>query len=339
MSFKGRKQLLGCSTSDSVATLFIDKSALKFIDVQDLMNILILGNSEDAHAAHLKDALTKAGAEVYYWDTQLFPTQLQLSWQPGTPIGSLTLPNGKKLSLENIHSVFWRSFSGVHIPSLEDLSQQRIALNDSMSTLRSFIQFCPARWINSWQAYQFHKEKPLQLHKVQQLGINIPATLISNDPEAVSQFCQTQAKAIFKPVYGGAHTQFVTETHLDPKRLNLALKLSPITLQAYIPGTNIRSYVIGNAVYSAEIRSQSLDFREDREAELISVALPEAIHQQCLAITKALMLEWTAIDWRLRPTGEYVFLEANPSPMFLHFEQQTGFPITAELLNLLMLLR
>jgi hypothetical protein len=48
------------------------------------------------------------------------------------------------------------------------------------------------------------------------------------------------------------------------------------------------------------------------------------------------MLEWTAIDWCLKPTGEYVFLEANPSPMFLHFEQQTGFPITQELVKLLM---
>ena len=300
------------------------------------MNILILGNSEDTHAAHLKEALTKAGAEVEYWDTQLFPTQLKLSWQPGTPIGSLTLSGGQKFSLQNIHSVFWRRFSGVHIPALADLDHQRIALNDSMSTLRSLIQSCPARWVNSWQAYQFHKEKPLQLDRVQQLGIQIPATLISNDPEAVSQFCQTQAKVIFKPVYGGAHTQFVTEAHLDPKRLHLALKLSPVTLQAYIPGTNIRSYVIGSSVYSAEIRSHSLDFREDEAAELIPIALPEAVRQQCVAIAKALMLEWTAIDWRLNPTGEYVFLEANPSPMFLHFEHQTGFPITAELLNLLM---
>jgi glutathione synthase/RimK-type ligase-like ATP-grasp enzyme len=123
---------------------------------------------------------------------------------------------------------------------------------------------------------------------------------------------------------------------LEPKRLKLALSISPVTLQEYISGTNIRSYVIGDSVYSAEIRSNSLDFREDSQAELISAELPEFVQQQCLAITQALMLEWTAIDWRLKPTGEYVFLEANPSPMFLHFEQKTGFPITQELIHLLM---
>jgi hypothetical protein len=227
------------------------------------MNILILGNSEDAHAAHLKEALTQVGVIVDYLDTRLFPTEVRISWQPDTQIGYLTLPGKNKLFFQDIHSVFWRNFSGVYIPSLEDLNQQRIAFNDSMSTLRSLIQACPARWINSWQAYQFHKEKPLQLSKVNQIGVKIPRTLISNDPNQVIEFCRSLEKAIFKPVYGGAHTQFVTETHLDYKRLNLALSLSPVTIQEYVPGTNIRSYVIGKSVYSAEIRSHSLDFRED----------------------------------------------------------------------------
>jgi glutathione synthase/RimK-type ligase-like ATP-grasp enzyme len=300
------------------------------------MNILVLGNSEDAHAVHIKQALSKAGATVDYLDTRLFPTQLRVSWQPDTQVGHLTLPEGRKLELQEIHSVFWRNFSGVDVPALKDSYQQRIAENDSMSALRSLMQACPARWVNSWQAYQFHKEKPLQLSKVKQLGVTIPATLITNDPEEVIQFTQYQGKLIFKPVYGGAHTQLVTESHLEPKRLSLALRISPITLQEYIPGTNIRSYVIDDSVYAAEIRTQALDFREDVQAELIALELPESIQQQCREIAKALMLEWTAIDWRKTPTGEYVFLEANPSPMFLHFEQQTGFSITEELIKLLM---
>ena len=300
------------------------------------MNILILGNSEDAHAAHLKNALTQAGATVDYLDTRLFPTKLRMSWQPNTQVGCLTLPGGRKLNLQDIYSVFWRNFSGIFVPSLKDSNQQRIAFNDAVSTLRSLMQACPAHWVNSWQAYQFHKEKPLQLSKADQIGVTIPTSLVSNDPQQVIEFAQSQKRVIFKPVYGGAHAQFVTESHLDPKRLSLALSLSPVTIQEYIPGTNIRSYVIGESVYSAEIRSNSLDFREDLEAELIPVELPEYVQQQCIAITNAMLLEWTAIDWRLSPQGEYVFLEANPSPMFLHFEHQTNFPITQQLVKLLM---
>lgn len=298
--------------------------------------ILILGNAEDVHAAHLNAALTCAGATVNYLDTRLFPSQIRMSWQPYTQEGSLTLPGGCQLHLHQIESVFWRQLRGVYVPDLKDATRQRIAVEDSMSALRSLIQACPARWINSWQAYEFHKEKPLQLRAVRQIGVNIPATLVTNDPKQVTEFTRVRERVIFKPVYGGAHTQFLTASHLQSERLSRVLSISPVTLQEYIPGTNIRSYVIANSVYSAEIRSTALDFREDIKAELLPVKLPESVRQQCLAITQALKLEWTAIDWRLQPSGKWVFLEANPSPMFLHFEGQTGFPITRELVKLLM---
>lgn len=63
------------------------------------MNILILGNSSDAYAAHLRNALTHAGATVDYLDTCLFPTKLRMSWQPNAQVGCFTLPGGRKLNL------------------------------------------------------------------------------------------------------------------------------------------------------------------------------------------------------------------------------------------------
>jgi D-alanine-D-alanine ligase-like ATP-grasp enzyme len=45
---------------------------------------------------------------------------------------------------------------------------------------------------------------------------------------------------------------------------------------------------------------------------------------------------WTGIDLRLTPEGRYVFLEANPSPMFLGFEQRSGLPLTEILAELLL---
>ena len=299
------------------------------------MNILILGNSSDEHARHMKQALIEADVEVNYLDTRRFPTQLRMSWQPNNQVGSLQLSDSHQLKFQDIKSVYWRSFTGVEIPKLEDSYPQMLAFEDSMSTVRTMLQAFPARWVNSWQAYQFHKEKPLQLLQVHRLGVKIPDSLITNNPEQVISFAKSHQKVIFKPVYGGIHTQILTDSHLESERLNLVLSISPITIQEYIPGTNIRSYVIGDSVYSAEIRSDSLDFREDYQAQLIPIDEPAKVKQDCLAIAKALYLEWTAIDWRRTPEGEYFFLEANPSPMFIHFEKQTGFPITQELVSLL----
>jgi glutathione synthase/RimK-type ligase-like ATP-grasp enzyme len=300
-----------------------------------MTNILILGDATDAHAAHLKQALEQAGVWVNYLNIRQFPSQLQLSWQPQQQQGNLYLPGNIKLAFDQIKSIFWRSLYPVQIPALDDAYQHRIAINDSMSALQVLFKACPARWVNSWQAYQFHKEKPLQLSTASQLGVTIPGTLITNNPQEVIAFCESYKKTIFKPVYGGAHTQPITAAHLEPQRLKEVLSIAPVTLQEFISGTNIRTYVIEDKVYGAEIRTTAIDFREDTQAELIPITIPEAIQAQCLAIARAFDLEWTAIDWRLKPNGEYVFLEANPSPMFMYFEQKTGFPITQNLVDLL----
>lgn len=299
------------------------------------MNILILGSEEDIHAAHLKQSLIEKGITVDYLDTRLFPTKLKISWQPVNHTGYLRFSDGRKLNLADVNKIFWRTFAGVNVPKLTDSYQETIAVNDSMSLLRSFMQSAPEKWVNSWEAYQFHKEKPLQLSLANQIGVTIPATLVTNDAQEIINFYHSYLDLIFKPVYGGSHTQFLTKEYLDIDRMNLALSISPVTLQEYIPGTNIRSYVVGKNVYSAEIRSSSLDFREDKKAQLIYLETPEDMKKQCLAITEAFGLKWTGIDWRLKPSGEFIFLEANFSPMFIHFERQTGCPITDDLIQLL----
>ena len=299
------------------------------------MQVLILGNSQDAHAARVKQELSAKGYSAHYLDTNLFPTSLSISWQPDSGEGYLHLTAEDKLAFKDVLSVYWRNLASISIPDLSDATLQRTAYNDSMSLLRTLVQALPARWVNSWAAYQFHKDKPLQLHKAAQLGVSIPVTLISNNPEEIRQFAQSQPQLIFKPVTGGVHTQWVTESLLEIERLKKVLSFCPVTLQEYIPGTNIRTYVIGESVYSAEIATRALDFRSDEDAQLIPVELPPAIKEQSIAIANAFFLEWTGIDWRRKPTGEYIFLEANPSPMFLHFENKTGFPLTQELVNLL----
>ena len=299
------------------------------------MNILVLGNAKDDHARHVLESSRQTGAIAEYLDISLFPTSLKLSWNPNDEAGCINFSSGKQINLEDINSVYWRTLNNVGIPAIENSEQQDIAWCDAKSTVRSLVQACPAHWVNPWQAYQFHQEKPLQLRLAKQLGITIPATLVSNDPQQIIDFVEAHDKVIFKPVSGGSHARYVTPEHLEPERLAAALKVSPVTLQEYIAGTNIRSYVIGDYVYSAEIRTDAVDFRDDVRAEIIPIATPKAIEQQCKAIASAFTLEWTGIDWRRKTDGEYVFLEANPSPMFLYFEQQTGFPITQKLVELL----
>ncbi len=300
------------------------------------MQILVLGEDQDVHALHIHDVLVSRGIKVHYFNSRTFPTRSRISWNPCTQGGWLCLETGEKLQIGEIQSVYWRSFNGVYVPDLPDDRQQSIAFNDANGLMRTLLQTPSIRWVNGWQAYEFHKEKPRQLAVVNKLGVKIPQTLISNDPDLVTEFVNTVDRAIFKPVYGGAHAKSITPEFLAPERLKLALRIAPIALQEFIDGTNIRTYAIGDRTYSAEIRTGEVDFRDDLDAQIIPIELPPAIEQLSIAIARSLMLAWTAIDWRRNSAGEYYFLEANPSPMFIYFEQKTGYPLTAQLANLLL---
>lgn len=291
--------------------------------------ILLMGNQDDPQITAIADALTRRGNQFLVFDSSLYPAQHKLSYRPQD--SNIQLHIGEHyLALSDVHSLYWRTLSPP-----QEKQENPIALRDSASLLRSFLHLLGNKAKNSAEAVHFHQEKPRQLALVARLGVAIPDTYVGNDPRAVRAFCAKHGAVIFKPVTGGDYAQIVNQAHLTDEHLNSSLSQCPVTLQAYVEGTNIRSYVIGDAVFSAEIRSNAKDFRTDEDAELIPITLPAEIIQQARSICDTLGLEWSGIDWRRTPDGRYIFLEANPSPMFVNFETRTQLPITDHLAQLL----
>lgn len=301
------------------------------------MKHLVLGHARDAHAQHVLAQLTLRGHDAMLVETHKFPLSVALSVYPGSNSGDLTI-DGVTVELGDIGSVYWRNFCGVTAETTRANrgSATDIAHFDSMACLRSWFQMKNGtRWCNSWDAYQMHQEKPRQLEVVAQTGVTIPETYIGNNADKIIAFCSRVDSVIFKPVYGGAHTQRVTAAHLNPEHLRAALAQSPVTLQRMIEGTNIRTYVIGDQIFSAELPTEEVDFRSDTASRPVAIDTPAAIARQSRGIREVLGMEWTAIDWRRDADGQYFFLEANPSPMFMGFEKMCGYPLTEALLDLM----
>jgi hypothetical protein len=299
------------------------------------MTVLILGGMDDEHACHMLEYLRSTGADAELLDSRWFPSDLQIAYDPLTGNGSLRLPTDRLLPLDAVRSVYWRCYNNVQAPDLPDPEQAFIAGNDARGLFESLLMRLPARWVNGWRAFQLHQTKPAQLAMVAALGIPVPATLLTNDPEAVREFVARHPRSIFKPVQGGAHTRPVTPAHLSDANLE-NLCFAPVTLQEEVPGTNVRAFVAGQRVLACEVRTAALDFRDDPEPHIEPHALPDEVAGWCLRAAQELDLLWTGIDLRLTPEGRYFFLEANPSPMFLGFESRSGLPLTASLGALLM---
>jgi hypothetical protein len=298
------------------------------------MAILILGGEDDQHAVHVLESLRRRGADAELLDSRWFPGQLAIRYDPISGVGRLRLPGGRLLDFAAIRSVYWRSFNAVIGPNLPDPEQAYLAGNDARSLFESLLIRLPARWVNGWQGYRLHQTKPAQLARVAQLGIPVPATLCANDADAVLDFARRHPRCIFKPVQGGAHARPLTAAHLTTANLQ-SLTLAPVTLQEEIPGTSVRVFVAGDRVAACEIRTASLDYRDDASAQLVACEVPDDVAAWCRAAARALDLVWTGIDVRRTPDGRHVFLEANPSPMFLGFQAATGLPLTEMLIELL----
>jgi len=299
------------------------------------VTILILAAQDDEHALHMHRHLRTRGEEVELLDSRWFPAQMKLGFDPHRRRGTISLPGRGELDWRQIGSVYWRSFPGAGRVSLADVDQAFIAENDARSLLETFLIELPARWVNGWDAFRLHQTKGACLARVAALGAHVPRTLLTNDPSQVTRFAAEHERVIFKPVQGGDQTRPLTSRHLTPENLD-HLRFAPVTLQEEVPGTNIRVFVAGKRVMACEVATEHLDYREDPQPRLAAHVLPAEIESLSLRIAGELSLLWTGMDFRLTPSGQYVFLEANPSPMFIGFETQTGLRLTEALAELLL---
>ena len=299
------------------------------------MTILILSPPDDDHAQHMREYLQTQRETVRFLNSADFPANLGISYDPLTEDGHLAFPDGEVVPLSDVTAVYWRSFAGVEPIALPDEEQAYIAHNDSRSLFESLLIRWKTRWVNGWDAYQLHQTKPAALAMVAEMGVPVPETVLTNDPDGVIAFIQRHSHCIFKPVQGGAHTRRLELDHLSDENLD-SLQFAPVTLQEEVVGTDVRVFVAGERVLACELQTEAIDFRDDPHAEIVPVELPPEIVERSIRIARRLHLLWTGIDYRRTPEGEHVFLEANPSPMFIGFEEYSGLPLTEALGDLLL---
>ncbi|WP_414828686.1 ATP-grasp domain-containing protein [Alteromonas sp. H39] len=294
-------------------------------------NIVLLGQASDPQIQHMAAAVTDAGLQPWIVDTALFGTTWCLSYDPCYHDGMLHI-HGTSLTFSTIEATYWHQYRSPINCRPDDAAASLVA-RDQASTLQSFFLFDSIRWINSIHAIRAHQCKPAQLNMAQRAGATIPDSYIGNEKHIARAFARNYPSVIFKPVRGGATARLLNENEREPDAIVRLLENTPGTLQEYIPGTNVRSYVFVDDVVSVQIDSDNADYREDPDAQVFRTPTPEAVKRLAVSICQQFGMTWCAIDWRRRTNGEFVFLEANPCPCFLAIENQTGIDLTGRLLK------
>ncbi|MBU2977290.1 hypothetical protein [Alteromonas sp. C1M14] len=290
------------------------------------MLALCLGDAADPQIQHIANALATSKVDVCIVNTAHFPSNIHIHFAPKDNHYLIAQQN-EQYPLEAFGVFYWQRF----VPPIQSTNSSLLA--NLTSALSPLFLTCPHRWYNSLHAVRYHQAKPMQLSAAHKLGALIPATCISNHIHHVTSFCRTQPNLIVKPVFGGTYTQRIKRNGKLSTPISALLTGPPLTFQAWVEGEDIRSFVIDDQVFSAEISSDADDYRIDTCASAHKTNLPKNIEDLSIRLCREMGMKWCAIDWRRTSNNRYVFLEANPCPTFCRFESDTGLPITEALIG------
>jgi glutathione synthase/RimK-type ligase-like ATP-grasp enzyme len=181
------------------------------------------------------------------------------------------------------------------------------------------------------------QRKIRQLQVARRVGLSVPETLVTNQPDAARAFIEIHGvgKVVRKAFRNIA--QAPRTTHLL-EAADLALldtvRYAPVIFQRYVPADlDLRVTVVEDEIFAAAITSEpefAADYRPGLgSAKVVPHQLPPGIAEKLLELMRIFGLGFGAIDLRLTPDGDYVFLEINPVGEFLFISQRTGQPIPA----------
>lgn len=288
--------------------------------------------------------LARLEAACYLLDLSRFPQDLQLAMHYRPPNGRefLLRSNGAEvLAFAEVRAIWWRRPRHFQIHrEVSVASHQAFAYNEMLEAFAGLWQSLDAEWINHPTRDDVAARKAYQLRVAQDVGLTIPATLITSAPVEARDF--VAQRGIGHVVYKAfsATEQAWRETRLlRQEELHLvdSVRFAPVIFQEYIEAVvDLRVTIVGEELFPAAIHSQEssypIDFRMDMgNVRIEPLDLPSDVEAGLRALMSELGLVYGAVDMRLTPDGRYVFLEINPAGQWLFIEQRTGQPISATL--------
>jgi glutathione synthase/RimK-type ligase-like ATP-grasp enzyme len=303
--------------------------------------VLVIAKEEDPHTRAVVDELHRLGAEVVVADLSEFPQRATMSLRYGCcgDRGYVVRLRGVDHDLDRVGAVWWRRPQHPRISGEIVHEQHRLfAANEASEALSGLWYALDAFWLNDPARDHVAHRKVLQLKVAQECGLEVPDTLITNDPDEARRFVDRHGyrNVIYKSF--SAFEDEWRETRIlrdDELALLDHVRFAPVIFQEYVEAeVDLRITVVGDEVFPAAIHSQQtsypVDFRMDMQrADITPAELPGDVLAGLRALMSSLGLVYGAIDMRRRPDGEHRFLEINPAGQWLFVEQVTGQPIAA----------
>ena len=310
------------------------------------MTVLIVSSRDDLHSHAVMAALAShRECKVELLDLSDFPQQMTMSmtFDNGRHRFALGRKESDPLDLDLVRSVWWRRPQTFTLPqAMTDPVHRRFAMSEATTAFQGLYQSIDAVWVNEPLRDAAASHKPFQLKLAQQIGLEIPATLMTNDPLEAAAFWKRLDETIIYKQFIELPEAWRETRRLLPQDVDLAstVQWAPVIFQRYVEAeADIRVTAIGDTLFAAaaDVRGGGYptDVRLNLNVPYVPHELPFSVATKLRRMMQELGLLYGAIDLRLTPAGQYVFLEINPAGQFLYIEQATGQKIAAAMAALL----
>jgi len=309
--------------------------------------VLLVTHSGDFFTVErVAEAIARRGARPFRLDTDLFPEEVRLSTRlgPGGPRRSIEA-GGRRLDAAEVRGVWMRR---VWPPRLSERLDGRFRAAcglESQAALEGFLGgLGPARWVNEPARDREAEDKLRQLSLAGEVGLEVPPTLVTNDPaEARSFYEECSGRVVAKllrplSVSMGEAPFFLYTSDVRREDLDDAetLRHSPVVFQERVEKEReLRVACVGGRLFAGAIDARSsaagrTDWRRASPGECAwqPCELPSRVAARLVRLTRRLGLVYGAADLILTPEGRHVFLEINPAGEWGMLERDLGLPVS-----------
>lgn len=325
--------------------------------------VLIVTRTVDRQTVELVgQALRARGARVLRLDTDRFPLEERVRIDLGRAGCEVELASEQgPVRLSELDALWIRQFDpGASLPRDLDPHLRHAAILESRAVLFGVLESLEVFSVDPLASVRRAESKELQLRLARRLGLDIPRTCITNDPEAARAFVASCAggpagvvvKMLEPPRLpgnepGGSGPAGVLHTSaLDPALLARLddLRFAPLVFQERLSKRReLRVTVVGRRAFAAELDSASIPGAEldwHRQPERVMRAwrateLEPELERRLLALLDELGLQYGAFDLVHTEDERLVFLEVNPGGQYHWLEAHAGLPISAAVAELL----
>lgn len=302
--------------------------------------ILVISTSIDPATDSVIEALEARGANVTKINTETYPYN-----QPGSfcfdQLGASFSWTGTR------GSIWYRRVRSPEQPTSLPSDVHDYCCNEAKAFLVGSALASPLPIMSDPARVWAAENKILQLYAARQVGFEIPATCITNDPDDIRAFFHASSgNIVVKPLRSGyaeiggePHAVFTSRVSADHIDRLATVTPCPSIYQTLIPkDCDIRVTYVAGEVFAAEIDSQSdpdavVDWRRTANAQLPHrvATLPDKLAALISDLMQNLGLLFGALDFVRTPEGDYVFLEINPNGQWLWLEDRLRFPISTRI--------